>query len=557
VKGQLGVVAAGHPISAAAGADALRAGGNAVDAALGAMLVSFACEPLLTGLGAGGYMLVVAPGRPPALLDFFVEASGRGADPTARSELIPVHVSFGDAIQEFNIGAASVGAFGMPAGVCEAARRFGRIGLERLVAPAAKLAREGVELNAPQAYIIEILGGIVTSTPESAALFAPEGELLRAGDRLRQPELADALERLGAEGSRPFYTGDIAAAIVDWVTVRGGTLTLQDLAAYEVVDREPLRVGYRGRDVLTNPPPSAGGILIARALALLDAQPGPPSVSQVVEVMERTQRERTPEFLAGLADPGFVQRFLETAGGARGSAGGPLDGPRGSAGGPLGSADGPPGSAGGPRGSADGPPGSAGGPLGSADGPPGSGGPLGSTTHIAALDREGWACSVTCSNGSASGVIVPGTGVHLNNMLGEQDLNPMGFHRHPPGRRMPSMMSPTVVLRAGEAELAVGSAGSNRIRSAILQTIVRSIDDGMPAQAAVDAPRVHFEDGVVYTEPGIDLAPLQAGGRELGPFRERNLFFGGAQAVAREGDGRFSGGGDPRRGGAAVIVTAP
>jgi gamma-glutamyltranspeptidase/glutathione hydrolase len=181
---------------------------------------------------------------------------------------------------------------------------------------------------------------------------------------------------------------------------------------------------------------------------------------------------------------------------------------------------------------------------------------LGSTTHIAALDREGWACSVTCSNGSASGVIVPGTGVHLNNMLGEQDLNPLGFHRHPPGRRMPSMMSPTIVLRGGEAELAVGSAGSNRIRSAILQTIVRSIDDGMPAQAAVDAPRVHFEDGVVYTEPGIDLAPLQASGRELGPFRERNLFFGGAQAAAREGDGRFSGGGDPRRGGAAVVVTA-
>ncbi|HEY3726075.1 MAG TPA: gamma-glutamyltransferase [Solirubrobacteraceae bacterium] len=497
MKRQLGVVAAGHPVSADAGADALRDGGNAVDAALAAMLVSFACEPLLTGLGAGGYMLVVAPDREPALLDFFVEAPGRGADAGSRSELIPIRVSFGDAIQEFNIGAASVGAFGMPAGVCEAARRFGRIGLERLVGPAVKLAREGVELNASQAYIIEILGGIVTSTPESTALFAPRGELLRAGDRLRQPELADALERLGAEGARPFYEGDIAAAIVDWVTPRGGTLTRRDLAAYEVVDREPLRVGYRGREVLTNPPPSAGGILIARALALLDARPGPPSVIQVVEVMERTQRERTSEFLAGLADPEFVRRFLET-----------------------------------------------------------SGGPLGSTTHIAALDREGWACSVTCSNGSASGVIVPGTGVHLNNMLGEQDLNPLGFHRHPPGRRMPSMMSPTVVLRAGDAELAVGSAGSNRIRSAVLQTIVRAIDDGMPAQGAVDAPRVHFEDGIVYTEPGIDLAPLQESGRELGPFRERNLFFGGAQAVAREGDGSFSGGGDPRRGGAALVVTA-
>jgi len=171
----LGVVAAGHPLSAEAGASALREGGNAVDAALGAMLASFACEPLLTGLGAGGYMLVVAPGAEPVLLDFFVEAPGRGADATARSELIPVSVSFGDAVQMFNVGAASVGAFGMPAGVCEAARRFGRVGLERLTAPAAALARDGVRLNPQQAYIVEILGGIVTSTPEASALFAPSG----------------------------------------------------------------------------------------------------------------------------------------------------------------------------------------------------------------------------------------------------------------------------------------------------------------------------------------------------------------------------------------------
>ncbi len=498
---QLGVVAAGHPVSARAGAEVLQEGGNAVDAALGAMLASFACEPLLTGLGAGGYMLVVAPEQAPTLLDFFVEAPGRGADAGARAELIPVRVSFGDAIQVFNIGAASVGCYGMPAGVCEAARRFGRIPLARLVAPAAALAREGVELNVEQSYIIEILGGIVTSTPECAALFAPEGPLLHTGQHLRQPELAQTLERLGAEGSRPFYEGDIGAAITHWVTERGGLLTAADLRAYEVVDREPLAVSYRGREVLTNPPPSAGGILIARALAMLGAETDPttpPSVRQIVDVMERTQNERTPEFLAGLHDPGFVSRFLS-----------------------------------------------------------GAGGPLGSTTHIAVLDRQGWACSVTCSNGSASGVVVPGTGVHLNNMLGEQDLNPLGFHRHSPGRRMPSMMAPTVVLRDGAPELAVGSAGSNRIRSAILQTIIRSIDDGLPASDAVDAPRVHYEDGVVYAEPGIDTLTLEGEGRALAQFRERNLFFGGAQAVARDAGGTFSGGGDPRRGGASIVVAAP
>jgi gamma-glutamyltranspeptidase / glutathione hydrolase len=493
-KTQLGVIAAGHPLTARIGADVLREGGNAVDAALGGMLSSFACEPLLTALGAGGYMLVVAPDSPPVLLDFFVEAPGRGADPSARAELVPISVSFGDAIQVFNIGAASVGTYGMPKGLCEASMRFGRIPLSELVRPAALLAREGVVLNVQQAYVVEILGDIVTATPESAALFAPHGRLLGAGDTVRQPELADSLERLGSEGAAPFYTGDIGAAIVDWVAARGGMLTTEDLAAYAVVDRVPVRVSYRGREVLTNPPPSAGGILIAHALALLDAHLGPSDVERVVAVMEHTQAERTPEFLEGLDDPEFVERFLSGRG------------------------------------------------------------PLGSTTHIAVLDRDGWACSVTCSDGSCSGVVVPGTGVHLNNMLGEQDLNPLGFHRHPPGRRLPSMMAPTIVLRDGQPELVLGSAGSNRIRSAILQTIIRVIDDGLRAGEAVQAPRVHFEDGVVYAEPGIDTSALEAAGRAIGRFRERNLFFGGVQAVERDPSGAFWGGGDPRRGGAAVVV---
>jgi gamma-glutamyltranspeptidase/glutathione hydrolase len=489
------VVAAGHAVSARAGADVLRAGGNAVDAAIAAMLTASVCEPLLTGLGAGGYMLVVPPGGPPVLLDFSVEAPGRGADPARLGELIPVSVSFGDATQTFNVGPASVGTFGMPAGICEAAARFGRVPLAELAAPAAALARSGVELNPQQAYIVEILDATIRSTAQASALFAPHGRLLRAGDRIVQAELGDAIERLGAEGARPFYEGEIAAAIVQWLADRGGIVTAADLRAYEVIEREPVRVPYRRREVLTNPPPAAGGILLALALELLDASPSPPSLEQIVEVMERTQSARTPEFLVGLGDPQFAHDFL-----ARVS------------------------------------------------------GPLGSTTHISALDREGWACSVTSSAGSASGVIVPGTGVYLNNMLGEQDLNPLGFHLYPPGQRLPSMMSPTVVLSAGRPELAVGSAGSNRIRSAILQTIIRRLDEGMATQEAVQAPRVHFEDGVLYAEPGIDDAALERCTRTITRFHEPNLFFGGAQAAAREADGSFSGGGDPRRGGAALVV---
>ena len=130
--------------------------------------------------------------------------------------------------------------------------------------------------------------------------------------------------------------------------------------------------------------------------------------------------------------------------------------------------------------------------------------------------------------------MVPGTGIHVNNMMGEQDLSPLGFFTHPPGRRLPSMMAPTVVLAGGRPELVLGSAGSNRIRSALLQVIVNVLDHGMDARAAVEAPRLHCEDGSVYTEPGIDEAALEAAGCTIARFRERNLFFGGCQAVERE-----------------------
>ena len=171
------------------------------------------------------------------------------------------------------------------------------------------------------------------------------------------------------------------------------------------------------------------------------------------------------------------------------------------------------------------------------------------------LDATGGACSVTCSNGEGSGIVVPGTGLHLNNMLGEQDLNPLGFHRHPPGRRLPSMMSPTVVLGDAGPELVLGSGGSNRIRSAITQTIVNVLDRGMDVAGAVRAPRVHFEDGVVYAEPGVDTGGLGAGEWGLARFRDLNLFFGGVHAAARDpASGELSGGGDPRRGGSVVTA---
>ena len=219
-----------------------------------------------------------------------------------------------------------------------------------------------------------------------------------------------------------------------------------------------------------------------------------PGIIDIVAVMEEAQALRTPAFVEGLIEPGFADRLLASR--------------------------------------------------------------LGSTTHISVLDGDGRACAVTCSNGEGSAHVVPGTGIHVNNVMGEHDLNPLGFFTCPPGRRMPSMMAPTVVMGTdGEVELVLGSAGSNRIRSAILQVIVGVVDHGLQAHDAVLAPRAHFEDGVVYAEPGVDADALRDAGREVVAFRDLNLFFGGVQAVERDrATGALSGAGDPRRGGAAVAA---
>ena len=436
-------------------------------------------------------------------MDFFVAAPG-AERAERRAELVPIPVHFTQEVaQIFHVGAASCGVPGTPAGLEHALDRFGTVSLAELAAPAARLAREGVTVNEEQAHFIAILAPILTHYEEAREIYAPGGNLLGEGDLFRFGDLGDALERLGAEGSEPFYTGDLAGAISDWVLERGGTLGPADFAAYEPIEREPVRASFQGREVLTNPPPSPGGILIAFALDLLD-QIGRSDTEATVAAMAAAQEARTEQFLAGLYEPEFSARFLAEA--------------------EL-------------RAAAD---------------------RLGSTTHITAVDSDGRCASVTCSNGTGSGLVVPGTGVHVNNMLGEEDLNPLGFHRHEVGRRLPSMMSPTVVLSDGELEAGLGSGGSNRIRSAVLQTILRLVADGLEVGDAVLAPRVHFEAGAVQAEPGVDeeaLVRLEQRGYEVVRWPARNVFFGGVHAVAREPKtGELRGAGDPRRGGAVAVA---
>ena len=505
-----GVVAAGHPLTAEAGARVLREGGNAVDAAVAASLMSFAVESPLTGPGAGGFMLIHTAGGDDHLLDFFVAAPGKGLpDDFKPAPLTPAKVWWHESsFQLFHIGASSCGVYGNLKGLCEALARFGTMPLSELVGEPARAAREGVPLGEMQEYLFKILDPLLAAEPEGRAIYNPDGRPIRTGELARIPELGDLLERLGAEGPDFLYTGEVAAKVSDWVLERGGLITREDLAGYEVIEREPARAHYRGREVMTNPPPSSGGILIAYALDLLERVGDGADVRAFVEVMAAANRARTEEFVDQLHQEGLMDRFL---------AGDQIE--------------------------------AAASQVHSR---------LGSTTHISVLDAEGGCASLTCSNGSSSGVIVPGTGVHLNNMLGEADLNPHGYHRHPPGRRIPSMMAPTIVLRDDMPEIALGSAGSNRIRSAIIQTIVNVVDRGMSARDAVEFPRVHFEEGRVDAEPRVDeeaLRALERDGWQVERWAARNLYFGGVQAVAREpASGELSGGGDPRRGGAAVVV---
>src|SRR3954471_12337274 len=346
-----GVVAAGHPLTAEAGAGVLREGGNAVDAAVCAVLASFAVESPLTGFGAGGHMMVHEAGET-TLIDFFVAAPGLdGIERT--TELVPVPVRFdAETTQTFYVGPASCGVPGTAAGLAHALERFGSMPLSALVGPGIRLAREGAAINRQQAYILEILAPIHELRAGTRELYAPQGRRLGEGDVFAFPELAEALERYPAEGAEPFYKGDVARTISDFVVGHGGYIGPGDLASYRAIERKSIETAFRGAEVHTNPPPSSGGILISYCLGLLERLGPRSGPEQLVAAMEAANSRRDLAFAESLYEEGMEAGFLDPVG---------LD-------------------------------------LAAAD-------LLGSTTHISVLDGDGGCASVTCSNGSGSGVL--------------------------------------------------------------------------------------------------------------------------------------------------------
>jgi gamma-glutamyltranspeptidase/glutathione hydrolase len=481
-------VASGHDATTAAAAAVLEAGGNAVDACVAAGFAAAVAEPTLTSLGGGGFLLARTVDGEEVVFDFFVDTPGRTPDGTLATpddlDFDEVVVRFTGADQGFHVGRGSVAVPGCLAGWLHAHRRLGQLPLDAVVAPARRLAEEGVEVNEQQAYLLRILAPILTRTPEAAGIVAPGGRLLGAGDRMANPELAGFLGRLDERG---FAEPALARAFAAAMASGGGLVTELDLVGYAVVERVPLEVRWRGHRLLTNPPPSVGGELVALGLLLLEERAGWPA-----EVGSVDHAVALAEAMVGT-----------DAARARGSVAADLLRRR----------------------------------------------STGGTTHVSVRDSAGNVATMTSSNGEGSGWVIPGTGVIANNMLGEDDLHPEGFHAFPPGQRVSSMMAPSVVVGAdGRSELVLGSGGSKRIRTALLQVMAGVIDQGRPLAEAVGAPRLHWDGVQLHVEPGWSDAVVAALAHRwpLRTWTQPDLFFGGVHAVSGA-----AAAGDPRRGGSA------
>jgi len=519
-----GVAAAGHPATAEAGAHILRDGGNAVDAAVAAACTSFIAEPVLTGAGGGGFMLVHRAPQPPCLYDGFSRMPHRRIDSLVKPDFKAIPVDFGDTVQTFHIGQASVATPSLLAMLFRAHNELGRLPIGEVLAPAIDAARSGIRLNELQASFIGLLKPILTDRDACRELHTRDGELLKAGDSFTNPDLAATLEMLTLEGIREMYEGDLARAVVEAVQP-GGLLTMDDMRGQQVLAHAPMMMPLFGGTLLSNPPPSSGGTLITFAARLLERLmrdfPQYPASVLTAEALRETSRTRGYDFDERVHRPGIVQSFLSET---RIEESYTMIRKR-----LLQGADDV---------------------LAEVENRHGS------TTHISVVDNHGMAVSMTSSNGEGSGIVVPGTGIHLNNMLGEEDINPMGFHRLEGGKTLSSMMAPTILVRDGRPILTLGSGGSNRLRGAILQVLARRILLGEHIEHAVFAARLHNEANILDAEPEClsdeSRQQLLELGWEIREWKQQSVYFGGVHAICMDAKGNLHAAGDPRRGGAVA-----
>lgn len=517
-----GAVAAGDQVTAAAAAEILQDGGNAFDAAVAALFAACVAEPVLCSLAGGGFLLARPADGEALLYDFFGQTP-RAPRPVDELDFLPIEADFGTALQEFHIGMGSMATPGVVAGAFAAHDDHGRLPMRRIVEPALRAARDGVPVAPLQAHILAAVAPTFLWSDEARGLFEsrsqPE-ETLQPGERLRMPGLANVLEALAVEGADLFYRGDLAEQLVALNAEGGGLLRHDDLAGYRVVRRRPLKRPFAGGTLYTNTAPSSGGPLIAFALGLIEAESAPPPagpadpawLARLARVMAQSNQARRDAGLLAESSDAAVARLLSAPFMADYLAA----------------------------------------VAGRAE-------KVGGTTHLSVIDAAGNAVALSVSNGEGCGHILPGTDIMLNNMLGEEDTNPLGFFRWQPDSRVTSMMAPSLAQHPEGRLFALGSGGSNRIRSAILQVLLHLLRHDTPVADAVAAPRIHAERGLLNIEHGFPAATVEAltaGFADNEVWPDRNFFFGGVHVACHDAAaGTFDAAGDPRRGGSAAVVT--
>ena len=500
-------IASSSQIAADAGADIAKGGGNAVDAAIAASLVQLVTEPGVVSLGGGAIVVIWPPGERPVMIDATSEMPGRNA-PAERMDRggLDVMLAYGGGTPT-TVGYPSVATPGALAGYASAARRYGGIPWKALVEPAYAHARDGFPLSAAsQRYIEHTHAGIFGWNPAALRPLQDEqGATKRAGDTITIEGLSDSLAAIAEQGVEAFYRGDIARLIARDMEANDGLLGLADLEAYRPRVVPALAVTMDDWHLATAAAPSVGGAVLAAMLLLVRGLEHSAWTAQMaahlIDVQTRVMQFRRRCLDRSDALGRDVEALLNLANRNPSALASP------------------------------------------------------STVHTSAVDGDGLACAVTASAGYGSGVMPPGTGIWMNNTLGEVELNKRGFHALSPGTRIPSNMAPTTGRSPEGSVLSIGSPGADRITTALLQTVTNFVHLDMPLQEAVNHPRLHVEwplggERCVAYEPGMPVDGLDVPRRR---FDALDMYFGGVSAVCFAPPDRFEMAADIRRTGGTAL----
>jgi gamma-glutamyltranspeptidase/glutathione hydrolase len=517
-----------------AGVEILAAGGTAVDAAVAVGFALAVTWPTAGNLGGGGFMVIHLADGTERAVDYRERApAGASRDMYLGADGRPI-------VERSLVGVLAAGVPGSVAGLCHVQARYGKLGLEEVMAPAIRLAETGFPVSRFLAASLRRGRKLLERFPESRRIFLRGGRPYEAGEVLRQPELAASLRRIAAQGASGFYGGRTAELIAAEMKREGGLVTLEDLRAYAVKERAPLRGSYRGWEIVSMPPPSSGGVALVQMLNILEHYPlarlGPGSergLHLMAEAMRCAFRDRA----AHLGDPDFAEipvKGLVSEAYARGLRAGIGESAGVSTAMPA----------------AD--------PFAHEKS---------ETTHYSVMDAAGnaVACTTTLNGGYGCGVTVTGAGFLLNNEMDDFSVAPGQPNMFQliqgeanaiaPSKRPLSSMTPTLVKREGRVMMVIGSPGGPTIINTVLQCIVNVLDHGMDIAQAVAAPRIHHQwlpDRISHEPYGINpdvRRRLEARGHRL---REGEGTMGDAHGIIRDPQtGRLEGAADPRGGGAA------